>query len=153
MRKLAGVLLLAAVLAPAAAAATRPVSGAALLAIDRKAGFRNFLPTLMLPGFSYSSWSYGDGVLRVNFRNRAGQTVQWRVGSMTAHSCASGNQASYQLNGNKVWWARNLGGQFAWRCEFALDGNPVRLEAWSALPPSRLAATGLGLVAASAKRY
>jgi hypothetical protein len=107
----------------------------------------------MLPGFSYTSWTYKSGVLRVNFRNKAGWDLEWRVGPMSARSCATGMQQSLQLNGNKVWWAQNAGSQFAWRCEFGLDGIPLRLEAASSVPPAKLGNTGLGVVAASAKRY
>ena len=153
MRKLAVVLLLIAFTASPALAATRPLSGSVLLAIDGRAGFRNFLPTRMLSGFTYSSWSFRSGVLRIDFRNKAGWDVQWRVGPMSAGSCAVGRQKSFQLDGNKVWWAQNAANQFAWRCEFGLDGKPLRLEAASATPPAKLADVGLGIVAASGKRY
>jgi hypothetical protein len=153
MRKLAIALLLAAFAAPPALAATRPLSGPPLLAIDRAAGFRNYLPTQMLSGFKYTSWTEKSGVLRVDFRNKAGWDIQWRVGPMSAHSCATGKQQSFQLNGNKVWWAQNATNQFAWRCEFGLDGIPLRLEAASSVPPAKLGASGLGIVVASAKRY
>jgi hypothetical protein len=152
MRRLAIVILVAGFAAPSALA-TRPLSGKVLLAIDGKALYRNFLPTTMLPGFTYSSWTYKSGVLRVDFRNKAGWDLQWRVGPMSVHSCATGQQQSFQLNGNKVWWAQNASNQFAWRCEFGLHGIPLRLEAASSIPPSKLGASGLGIVAASAKRY
>ena len=153
MRKIAVACLLAAFAAPPAFAATRPLSGPVLLAIDGKAGFRNYLPTQMLSGFTYASWTYRSGVLRIDFRNKAGWDVQWRVGPMSAHSCASGMQQSFQLNGDKVWWAQNAVNQFAWRCVFGLDGIPLRLEAASSISPSKLGASGLGVVAAAAKRY
>ena len=155
------VLVLAAVAATALALAggvvarpaARPLSGPTLIAIDTKAGFRNFLPTRMLLGFTYSGFSYANGVLRVNFHNKAGWDLQWRVGPMSAGSCATGMQTSYQLDGEKVWWAQNSKNQFAWRCVFGQDGKPLRLEAASSIPPAKLGATGLGVVAASAKRY
>jgi hypothetical protein len=152
MRKLASVLLVAGVAATPAAAATRPVSGAALLAIDRSAGFRNYLPTRMLSGFTYTSWSNKAGVLRVNFRNKAGRTVVWTVAPMSG-ACDAGKQKSFQLAGNKVWWAQDASGQRAWRCVFGQDGKPLRLTASSTTPPTKLADVGLGTVAASAKRY
>jgi hypothetical protein len=152
VRRLALALVLAA-FAAAPASAARPLSGNALLAIDGNALYRNFLPTTMLSGFTYTSWTYKSGVLRVVFRNKAGWDIQWRVGSMSAHSCATGMQQSFQLNGKKVWWAQNATGQVAWRCEFGLDGIPLRLEAASSIPPTKLANTGLGILAASAKRY
>jgi hypothetical protein len=152
MRRIVLVLVLAAVLAPAAAAAVRPLSGPTLLAIDGKAGFRNYLPTRMLPGFMYTAWSYRDGVLRIAFVNKAGWVVQWKVSPMTG-ACNAGKQASYQLGGNKVWWAQTPASQAAWRCVFGQDGKPLRLEASSTTPPAKLAGSGLGVVAASATRY
>ena len=152
MRKLAFVVLAAAVAAAPAAAAERPVSGAALLAIDKRAGFRNYLPTRMLIGFTYASWSQRGGVLTVRFHNKAGRTIVWSVAPMTG-TCDAGRQKSFQLAGNKVWWAQDAKGQRAWRCVFAQDGKPLRLTASSTTPPTQLADVGLGTVAASAKRY
>src|SRR5262245_48260770 len=138
MRKLALLLLAAAVVAaPAAAASARPVSGATLLTIDRKAGLRNFLPTRMLPGFTYASWSGNGGVLRVQFRNKAGRTIAWTVAPMTG-SCDAGKQKSFQLAGNKVWWAQAGGVQRAWRCVFGQDGKALRLSASSTTSPTQL---------------
>jgi hypothetical protein len=155
MRKvslLVPVLLGAVVLAAPVSAAVRPLSGAALLAIDRKAGFRNFLPTRMLSGFGYTSWSQKGGVLQVNFANNAGRTVVWTVAPMTG-SCDAGKQQSFQLAGNKVWWAQDATGQRAWRCVFDQDGKALRLTASSVTTPDRLAGVGLGTVVASGKRY
>jgi hypothetical protein len=152
MRKLALLLLAAAVVAAPARAAERPVSGKALLAIDGAAGFRNYLPTLMLPGYRYASWSYKGGVLRVVFRNPAGRTIVWTVAPMRG-TCDRGKQKSFQLAGNKVWWAQGGGVQRSWRCVFGQDGKPLRLTAASTTPPTKLADVGLGRVAASAKRY
>lgn len=147
MRALAAVLLLA--LAPAP---SRPIPHASLLAIDAKATGRNYLPTRMLAGFAYYRWSFKAGVTRVEFRNRAGQIVQWRIEPMR-RACDTGKQKSFQLAGNKVWWARAATEQDAWRCVFDQSGKEIRLVAASTTPPAKLADTGLGLVAASAKRY
>ena len=103
-------------------------------------------------GFTYQSWSYKQGKLRVEFRNKAGLTFEWRVLPMTG-SCAAGSRQSFQLGGNKVWWARDATEQFAWRCVFDLAGKPLRLEAASSAPMNKLAPAGLGIVAAHAKRY
>ena len=133
-------------------AAALPIPHHALLAIDRKVMYRNFLPTKMLSGFTYYGWWDKGGVLRVDFRNKAGQIVEWRVEPMTG-TCDAGKQQSFQLNGNKVWWAENAKEQFSWRCVFDLAGKPVRLEAASSIPSTKLGPSGLGIVAASAKRY
>jgi hypothetical protein len=147
-------LALFAVLAAAApaASATHPVSGAALLAIDRAAGFRNYLPTRILIGYRYDSWSMKNGVLRVVFENKAGRQLDWTAARMTG-SCDRGKQKSFQLAGNKVWWAQDAKGQRAWRCVFGQDGKPLRLTASSTTPPTKLAGVGLGTVVASGKRY
>jgi hypothetical protein len=142
----------AAVAAAPAVAASRPVSGAALLAIDKRAGFRNYLPTRMLIGFTYASWSKQGNVLTVRFRNKAGRAVVWSVAPMKG-ACDAGKQKSFQLAGNKVWWAQDAKGQHAWRCVFGQDGKPLRLTASSTTPPTKLADVGLGTVAASARRY
>jgi len=132
--------------------AALPIPHAPLLAIDRAAGYRNFLPTRTLPGFAYAGWSHRAGVLRVDFRNKAGLRFEWRVLPMTG-SCDAGRQQSFQLAGNKVWWAHNGAEQYAWRCVFDQAGKPLRLEAASTAPATKLAPSGLGVVVAHAKRY
>ena len=129
-----------------------PIPHAALLAIDRSAPHRNFLPTRMPAGFGYRGWSNRGGVLRVEFRTRAGLGLEWRVQPMSG-ACDAGKQASFQLGGNKVWWAQAGTEQRAWRCVFDQAGKPVRLVAASTAPPSKLAGVGLGTVVAHAKRY
>jgi hypothetical protein len=151
-RLLAIAVLLAAVVAVPAFAASRPVAGNPLLAIDRQAGFRNYLPTRMLPGFEYRRWSYKAGSLRIDFTSMSGRTVVWRVAPMSG-TCQDGKLASYQLAGNKVWWSQDDTSQYAWRCVFGQDGKPLRLEASSTTPPTQLAGAGLGIVVASAARY
>jgi hypothetical protein len=128
-----------------------PIPHTALLAIDRSAGHRNYLPTRTL-NFTYAGWSHKAGVLRVEFRHKAGLRFEWRVQSMTG-SCDAGKQKSFQLGGNKVWWAQSATEQYAWRCVFDQAGKPLRLEAASNASTNKLAPTGLGLVAAHAKRY
>ena len=128
-----------------------PIPHTALLAIDRSAGYRNYLPTRTLD-FTYAGWSHQAGVLRVEFRNRAGLRFEWRVLPMKG-SCDAGKQQSFQLGGNKVWWAQSATEQHAWRCVFDQAGKPLRLEAASSAPVNKLAPAGLGIVASHAKRY
>ena len=78
--------------------------------------------------------------------------MQWTVAPMTG-ACDAGKQKSFQLAGNKVWWAQDGGAQRAWRCVFGQDGKPLRLTASSTTPPAKLADVGLGTVVASGKRY
>jgi hypothetical protein len=136
----------------AALAVSTPIPHNALLAIDGRVVYRNFLPTQMLQGFTYRSWSYKAGALRVEFRNKAGLNLEWRVEPMTG-TCDAGKQQSFQLGGNKVWWSQQGAEQVAWRCVFDLVGKPLRLAAASTAPPTKLGASGLGVVVAHAKRY
>jgi len=128
-----------------------PIPHNALLTIDRAAGYRNYLPT-RVPGFMYASWSKKGAALRVDFRNKSGVRIEWRVLPMSGN-CDTGKQKSFQLGGNKVFWAQNATEQYAWRCVFDQAGKPLRLEAATTAPPSRFAPAGLGVVAAHAKRY
>jgi hypothetical protein len=148
------VVLLAAIAALALpfAAAARPVPDSAVLAIDRKAVNRNFMPTRMLIGYRFASWSYRNGVLRIPFRNKAGRAIDWTVAPMTG-TCRAGMQKSFQLAGNRVWWSQSGGVQRAWRCVFGADGRPLRIAATSTTPSAKLADVGLGRVVASGKRY
>jgi hypothetical protein len=136
----------------ATAATALPIPHGALLAIDGKMTGRNFLPTRMLSGFAYRSWTLKGGILRVEFVNKAGLTIEWRVQPMTGN-CDTGKQTSYQLGGNKVWWEQQGPVQVSWRCVFDQRGRPLRLAAASTAPTAKLAGSGLGIVAASAKRY
>ena len=130
---------------------TLPIPHSALLAIDRAAGYRNYLPTRVV-GFTYSGWSRKDGAPRVEFRNKSGVRLEWRVLPMSGN-CDTGKQKSFQLGGNKVFWAQNAAEQHAWRCVFDQAGKPLRLEAATTAPPARFAPAGLGIVVARAKRY
>jgi len=129
-----------------------PIPHDSLLKIDRAVSYRNFLPTQMLQGFTYRGWSYKAGVLRVEFRSKSGLNLEWRVEPMTG-TCDAGKQQSFQLGGNKVWWSQQGREQVAWRCAFDLAGKPVRLAAASTAPTTKLGPSGLGVVAAHAKRY
>jgi hypothetical protein len=133
-------------------AAALPIPHGALIKIDRAAGYRNFLPTRLLMGFTYHGWNFRGGILRVEFRNKSGASVWWTVAPITG-SCDAGKQQSFQLGGNKVWWAWNGQAQFAWRCVFDQSGKPLRLIAVSSVPTNKLAPAGLGIVVAHAKRY
>ena len=147
MRALAAVLLIA--LAPAP---SRPIPYHSLLAIDAKTIGRNYLPTRIGTGFTYYRWTFQGGIMRVDFRNKAGWTLEWRIEPMTG-TCDAGMQKSYQVIGNKVWWAQTATEQTAWRCVFDQKGQEVRLVAATAQPPNKWSAPGLAIVAASALRY
>jgi hypothetical protein len=146
------VALLAAHVLPVPAVAARPVPDSVVRAVDGKVPIANYMPTRMLPGFTYRSWAYRNGVLRVTFRNPRRWTIVWTVEPMVG-TCRADMQKSFQLAGNKIWWAEDGGGQRAWRCIFAADGIARRLSASSTTPATRLANVGLGAVVASGKRY
>jgi hypothetical protein len=131
--------------------AALPIPHGALLKIDRAASYDNFLPTRAY-GLAYSGWAKKGGVVRVEFRSKAGVVVEWRVERMTG-SCDTGKQQSFQLGGNKVWWAQQGATQFAWRCAFDLAGKEVRFGAATTALSNKYAPAGLGAIAASAKRY
>lgn len=151
MRKLVAILALAAALMPAAALAAGPVPQRVVLAVDRTVPIANFMPTRMLPGYSYAGWSYRKGVLRIVFRAPGARTIVWTVQPMSGR-CDAGKQKSFQLAGNKVYWAGSPGPQHAWRCVTGPTGGPVRLSVSTTQPPTRFADVGLGRVAASARR-
>jgi hypothetical protein len=136
----------------AGVAAALPIPHGPLLAIDGKMIGRNYLPVRMLPGFTYRSWSLKRGVLRVEFVNKPGLRLEWRVQPMSG-TCDAGKQTSYQLGGNKVWWAQAGSEQRAWRCVFDQRGKPLRLVAATTAPTTELGGAGLGTVVAHAKRY
>ena len=89
----------------------------------------------------------------MTFRNKAGRTIVWTVAPMVTATATRGMQKSFQLAGNKVWWAEGGGSQRAWRCTFGADGSALRLTASSTTPSTKLADVGLGRVVASGKRY
>jgi hypothetical protein len=66
--------------------------------------------------------------------------------------CAEGKRTSFQLSGNKVYWAQLDNTQMAWRCVIGPSGHQVRLAASSTLSPGRFANEGLGVIVASALR-
>jgi hypothetical protein len=134
-----------------AVAALPPVPPAVQARIEARAGVLAYVPARMLIGFRYRSWEYRQQVLRIRFRNRAGWEVVF-VAAPQRGSCASGKQKSFQLDGNKVYWGQTVNEQQAWRCVTGRNGRPVRLVAASAKPPTKLADSGLGIVAASGKR-
>ena len=136
-------------LAAPAAAAARPVSGSALLAIDHKAGFRNYLPTRMLAGFTYASWSKPAAVLRVTFREH-GRTygrLDGRAdhGSMRRAASRRASSSPATRSGGRRTRAASTRGA---ACS-ARTASRCGSTASSTTAPTQLADVGLGTVAAS----
>jgi hypothetical protein len=113
--------------------------------VEQKAGAQAYVPTRAPFRYSYLSytWNAPDRILVVRladrrYPNRAAHTIFFSVHRLTG-DCATGNQKSYQLDGNKVYSDSTV----AWRC---LPGVKV-LASGPNLPT-----VALGQVVASAKR-
>lgn len=115
-------------------------------AIVRRAPTLAYVPARAAIGYRYRTWTFAGGAVRIWFRNRAGKEIVF-VAARRTRPCASGNEKTFQLAGNKVYWAHTSEEQQAWRC---VDG--VELAAASPQPPTEFADVGLGRVAASAHR-
>jgi hypothetical protein len=145
------VVALAAFVVPVAAAAAKPVVPTAVqVRIKAKAPSLAYVPTRLAIGFHYRRWEYRQGTVRIWFRNKAGWEIVF-VAARLHGACRAGMEKSFQLDGNKVWWAHTAIEQQAWRCVVGRS-SLVRLAAASPQPPTRFADVGLGRVAASGKR-
>jgi hypothetical protein len=145
---LLGTLLLA---AGTASAATNPVVPPAVQArIAAKAPRLAYVPTRMGFGFRLRRWEARSGIVRMWFRNRAGWEITF-VAAPLRGSCRDGFEKSFQLAGNKVYWAQTTNEQQAWRCLRGPGGRTVRLVAASAQPPTKFADSGLGRIVASGR--
>jgi len=123
--------------------------------IEHKAGPLAYVPTRSPFGYRYLSysWSNGGKQLTVRLHNRhyatsntnrtVVVTARYADGSLAA--CGSGNEKSYQVDGNKVWSA---GGDTAWRCVRGAQGRVVKIVATG----KNLPASTLAIVASSVKR-
>ena len=145
MRKLALLAVATLALAAPAAAASPLVPPFIQSLVKEKAGAQAYVPTRAPFRYTYLSyrWNARDRILVVRlvdrrYPNRAAHTVFFSVHRFSG-DCATGNQKSYQLDGNKVYSDANV----AWRC---LPG--VKLLASGPNLPT----VALGQVVASAKK-
>ena len=83
--------------------------------------------------------------------SRDGQEIVF-VASPQSGDCTAGKEKSFQLAGNKVYWAQTSEEQQAWRCVRGVNGKLVRLTVATAMPPTTYADVGLGTIDASARR-
>jgi len=155
---LLGLVLLALGAAPALAfMPSHPVPAAVETQIAKKAGLESYSPARMMTGWRYTDWQYVPGELRIWFTNRSSWQVKFDVTPLLASSCAAGRQKTFQLSGNKVYWSQNTDAtvdtvqQQAWRCVEHPSGRWMRVVVSSTIPPTKLAAEGLGGIAASAR--
>ncbi len=115
--------------------------------IAQKAPLVAYTPARLAIGWRYSKWSTGDfGALNIVFRNKAGRQIVFTAAQFKGN-CRAGMTKSFQLAGNKVYWAEGAGVQQAWRCV-----NGMKLVASTSLPPNRFADVGLGRIVASGHR-
>jgi len=135
--------------APAAAGLPlgRPVPPAQAAAIAKRARALALLPKRMVLGFRYASWSSRPGLLTVRFVHKGNWTIVYTARPFRG-TCATGAEKSFQLDGNKAWWAQTAEGQQGWRCI-----GPVKVTAFTTRPPTAFADTALGQVVAAAGRY
>jgi hypothetical protein len=115
--------------------------------IAQKAALVAYVPARLAIGWRYAKWSTGEfGALHIVFTNKAGREIVF-VAARYKGNCRTGMTKSFQLAGNKVYWAEASGVQQAWRCV-----NGTKLVASTSLPPNRFADVGLGRIAASGHR-
>ena len=115
--------------------------------IAQRAPLVAYAPARLAIGWHYSKWGTGEfGALNIVFTNEAGRDIEF-VAARFNGNCRAGMTKSFQLAGNKVYWAQAAGVQQAWRCV-----NGMKLVASTSLPPNRFADVGLGRIAASGHR-
>jgi hypothetical protein len=124
-------------------------------AIVRRAHALAYVPARVPSGFRYYAWRYSGGripALRIVFRNKAKWEIVFVASAGDGSCTGAGSQHSYQLGGNKVWWAQTDVGQQAWRCVRGANGKLVRLTAETTKPPTRFGPSGIGTVVAAGRR-
>jgi outer membrane murein-binding lipoprotein Lpp len=147
--------LAAAVLAVAGAASaakTSLVPSFVQSLIAKRSPLLAYVPTrIAAPSFKYAGYQASTTRVSETFAQTPKRKI---VFSAIAYSapCADGRQRSFQLSGNKVYWAQLDNTQMAWRCVTGRDGRQLRLAASSALPANGFSAEGLGTIVASALR-
>ena len=135
---------------------SHPVPAAVEKQIAKRAGIESYTPARMMTGFHYVRWQYVPGELRVWFTNRSNRQVEFVVTPLLASSCAAGRQQTFQLAGNKVYWSQSTDPsldyqQQAWRCVKSPSGRRMRIVVSSPVSATKLAAVGLGSVAAAGR--
>ena len=113
--------------------------------IAQKAPLVAYVPARLAVGWHYERWTH-QGALRIYFANKAGREIVF-VAAPFKGNCRAGMAKSFQLDGNKVYWAQTATEQQSWRCV-----NGMKLVATTSLPPNRFADVGLGIMAASGHR-
>jgi hypothetical protein len=142
---------LALAVAPVAAATTHPVVPRFIQAlIAKRSPVLASTPTRMATGYRYERFHATRQAVRIWFRNRAGREILF-VAARASGSCRTGMEKSFQMAGNKVWWAHTSTRQEAWRC-VTRNHRLVKLVAATPTPPRQFADVGLGRIVASGRR-
>lgn len=130
---------------------TPPVPPVAQARIHAKAPTLAYVPTRIPIGFRYRRWSYEQGAVRIWFRNKTGWEIVF-VAVANRGDCRAGREKTFQLAGNKIFWAQTANEQQAWRCLVGRSGRQIRLVAATVQPPNKFADVGLGSIVTSARR-
>jgi hypothetical protein len=144
------VLALAGVLAATAAAAAPVVPVRSQQALKKKVPSLAYIPTRVGFGFRYYKWATTTRPsLRIWFRDKAAREITF-IATFQKGTCASSKEKTFQLDGNKVYWAHTANEQQAWRC-LVRNGKTVRLTVATSIPPTAFADVGIGRIAASGR--
>ena len=142
--------------ASASAAITPVVPLHSQQAIKKRTNLYAFVPTRVGFGYRYYAWKFQPGAkpaLRIWFRNKLQKSreITFVVSPQTG-PCTQGKQRSFQLDGNKVYWAQRATEQQAWRCvRSPVNGKPIRLTAATPMSTRTFADVGLGRIVASGR--
>ena len=115
--------------------------------IAQRAPLVAYVPARIATGYRYYRWAYNGGVLRIWFRNRAAKELTFVVSRQRGTVCTAGKSKTFQLAGNKAYWAQSGDEQQSWRCV-----NGVRLTAATSMTTRQFADVGLGIIVASAHK-
>jgi hypothetical protein len=111
-----------------------------------------YVPTrIAAPSFRYGAYKASPTIVSETFAQTRNRKIVFTAIRYSA-PCADGKQKSFQLSGNKVYWAQLDNAQMAWRCVTGPTGHQLRLAASTALPLNQFAGVGLGTIVASALR-
>ncbi len=120
--------------------------------IAKRSPLLAYVPTrIAAPSFRYAGYQASPTRVSVTFAQTPKRKIVFSAIRYAA-PCADGKQRSYQLSGNKVYWAQLDNTQTAWRCVTGPGGHQVRLAASSTLPVTQFSGVGLGTIVASALR-
>ncbi len=120
--------------------------------IAKRSPLLAYVPTrIAAPSFRYVGYQASPTRVSITFAQTPKRKIVFTAIRYAA-PCADGKQRSYQLSGNKVYYAQLDNTQMAWRCVTGPGGRQVRLAASSTLPATQFSGVGLGTIAASALR-